>query len=390
MWRSGDTEIRNSHRPISESPHTRITSEVLILTFPGDFHAYAVAESLRRKGVEARLWHTTDFPTRSRESMRFEGRERTARIVDADGARVEPRPRAVWNRRPTLVPDTRVLHPADREFASLQCVHFREAFLDVLAPGAFWVNPRVAFRRAQLKMVQHQAALDAGLDVPATLYSNDPPAIRAFLREHGGRIVYKPFDAAAWKDGAETWVAFATPLTEDQLVDDDILQLAPGLYQAVVPKAYELRVTMMGRHAFAARIDASSFDCRRDAAMGVSRTEIPRSLAEACAHVLARLGLVFGCFDFAVDADGRPWFLEVNEMGQFLWVESATGMPLLDAFSEFLAQARVDFDWSEERAEVRLRDVDVAEAMVRARERHVPLPGRAHDETTVAAGAGGL
>jgi len=64
------------------------------------------------------------------------------------------------------------------------------------------------------------------------------------IAQHGGRIVYKPFDLASWKDGAETWVAFATPLTEDQLVDDAILQLAPGLYQAVVPRAYELRVTV--------------------------------------------------------------------------------------------------------------------------------------------------
>ncbi len=47
---------------------------ILILSRPTDAHAFAVAEALRRKGAEAVLWHTTDFPSRSRESVRFDGR----------------------------------------------------------------------------------------------------------------------------------------------------------------------------------------------------------------------------------------------------------------------------------------------------------------------------
>ena len=33
-------------------------------------------------------------------------------------------------------------------------------------------------------------------------------------------------------------------------------------------------------------------------------------------------GISYGSFDFAVDGDGQWWFLEVNEGGQFLWLDA--------------------------------------------------------------------
>jgi hypothetical protein len=32
-------------------------------------------------------------------------------------------------------------------------------------------------------------------------------------------------------------------------------------------------------------------------------------------------GICFGSADFAVDKDGQWWFLEINEQGQFLWLD---------------------------------------------------------------------
>lgn len=51
---------------------------------------------------------------------------------------------------------------------------------------------------------------------------------------------------------------------------------------------------------------------------------------------LDRAGLVFGAFDFAVDCEGTPWFLECNPNGQFLWFEGPTGLPLTAAMADLL------------------------------------------------------
>jgi hypothetical protein len=88
---------------------------------------------------------------------------------------------------------------------------------------------------------------------------------------------------------------------------------------------------------------------------------------------MQRLGIVFGCFDFVVTPDGKDVFLEVNQAGQFLFIEEYCGLRLLDAFSEFLLQGRADFVWDEARASVRLSDISITAPGVVAAEmgRHV-------------------
>lgn len=355
---------------------------LLILSQPNDLHAAAVTEALTRRGAEAILWHTSDFPSRATETVAFVGSRRSVRLrgpeLDVSDLPLD----TVWNRRPTLVLEGLPLHPADLEFAQLGCDTFRRALFDTLAPRAFWVNPQHAITRTS-KLRQHQAALDVGLEVPDTLYTNDPAEIRAFLREHPGQVIYKPLNVTAWRDDERYYMPFTSPLTEERLVVvDELLRAVPGIYQVRVPKAYELRVTMMGRRAFTARLNSQQtrdgkLDWRRaQEELRMEPFELPPEIAARCFALMRGLDIVFGCFDFIVRPDGRYVFLEVNQAGQFLFAEDAAGLPLLDAFTEFLLQGSVDFDWSPERVRLRYPEVKDA-ALQRLRtsfERHVTEP----------------
>ena len=54
---------------------------------------------------------------------------------------------------------------------------------------------------------------------------------------------------------------------------------------------------------------------------------------------MAKLGIVFGCFDFVVTPEGEFIFLEVNESGDFLWMEEcAPEYNILSRFAAWLAQ----------------------------------------------------
>jgi glutathione synthase/RimK-type ligase-like ATP-grasp enzyme len=354
---------------------------VLILSQPTDIHAIAVTEALTRKGVEGVLWYTSDFPTRATETVRFEGGRRSVRLHGPELELSEHGVGTVWNRRPALVIDERRIHPADHDFVEQGCGTFRRSLLDTLAPAAFWVNPHRAVERTS-KLRQHQLALETGLEVPDTLYTNDPGEIRAFLREHGGQIVYKPFRMTAWRDDTKYYMTYTSLLTEAQLIDDELLSIVPGIYQALVPKAYELRVTVMGRRAFAAKVlsqetRSGRLDWRRAYdELKMEPFELPAEVAEQCYALMRRLDIVFGCFDFIVQPDGRYVFLEVNQAGQFLFVEHDTGQPLLDAFAEFLRQGSVDFEWSPERVSVRYSEVQEAalQRFEREQELHVQEP----------------
>ena len=280
----------------------------------------------------------------------------------------------VWRRRPAYVLDHETLHPADRAFADRECSLFRRSLFSLLAPAALWVNPVDAAARAGSKLLQHAAAAKLGLTLPRTLFTNSPREIRAFLALPG-ETIYKPLSPIGWKNGTSEFLPYTALVTESSLVEDKILRQTPGIYQKLVPKAYELRITVMGRRVFAAKVlsqqtQKGKLDWRRSYdELRFEPTDPPPVVARQCLELLQELGLVFGCFDFVVTPAGAPVFLEVNEMGQFLFLERSSGLPLLDAFAEFLLQGRIDFDWSAAAVTVRYGDPSFeAAATARAQE----------------------
>lgn len=357
-------------------------SKILILTEPGDTHAYAVALALERKGAQAVLWHTTDFPTKATESIVFTQERMRVRLRGPGLDLSDFDFGVVWHRRPAYVLEESELHPADRKFAELECYIFRRSLLNLVAPRAFWVNPPDAATGAGRKPVQHAAAIAVGLATPDTIYTNDPEEIREFLDSHGGEIVYKPFRPITWKDEETYWIPYTSPLTSRQLVPDNLLRATPGIYQALVPKAYELRVTVMGRRVMAAKVHSQAtetgrLDWRKSYhELTMEPYGLPAEIEERCVALLERLGLVFGCFDFIVTPDGSCVFLEVNEMGQFLFVEHYAGLPLLDAFSDFLLAADPAFTGSAGEPRIKLSEMEpAAEKMaLHFTERHVERP----------------
>lgn len=355
---------------------------ILILTEPGDIHAFAVEEALKLKGAEPILWFTSDFPSRACESVRYEHGKRELIVRSQDLEFSDADIDVVWRRRPWYVLDPAWLHPADFRFAENECRIFRRALYEVLAPSAFWVNRPAAAVLAGYKMVQHEAARRIGLKMPDTIYTNDPDLVRKFIDRQGGKIVYKVFHMSAWKDEQTVWLPYTSLLEAGQLVSDEVLRLTPGIYQALVPKKHEVRVTVMGRRIFAAKVlSQQTEDGRLDWRKAYDELEmepcdIPAGVAEGCRELMKALGIVFGCFDFIVTPADDYVFLEVNEMGQFLFVEHFAGLPLLDAFCEFLLQSRLDFSWNETRVTVRyesIKDLAVARSKEISRVHVVPL-----------------
>ncbi|HET9212592.1 MAG TPA: hypothetical protein VFR03_19465 [Thermoanaerobaculia bacterium] len=358
--------------------------KILILTEANDIHAVAVAQALEQKGADVTLWATSDFPTVADESVYFDAKgRRLIRIQGVDLHLDNPTFEAVWRRRPAYSVDRELLHPADLDFASSECGMFRRSLLHLISPDAFWVNPIQGAALAGSKMLQHEAAVKVGFRTPETLFTNSPEEIRRFLA-HGQAVIYKPLAGGGWQNESSQFLTYTAILREGDLVSDEVLRQTPGIFQELVPKKHELRVTVMGQHTLAARVLSQEtakgkIDWRRSQDdLQFEPTHIPSEIERACAALLEKLGLVFGCFDFIVTPEDDYVFLEVNEMGQFLFVERCCGLPLLDAFSELLLQGRPDFQWSQDKVRVRYTDHEFEErSLARFREfrgRHCPLP----------------
>jgi glutathione synthase/RimK-type ligase-like ATP-grasp enzyme len=339
-------------------------SRYLIATEPRDLHAVMVALALEARGAEAALWLGADYPTRLAGSIELRDGGLSWELRAPGEPPIVPPFDGFWMRRPAAPRLPEELHPADRPVAERETRDHLSGLYWLAAPDAFWVNPLASRGRAEAKAVQLAEAARLGFTVPPTLLSNDPARIRTFLDAHRGRAIYKPYYPAGWTGASTTAVLGTSEVTAADLPEDGLLRATPGIFQARIDKAYELRVTVFGAFLAAARLDSQAIaEARLDSRAGGNRlpiqpAELPPPLARRCFDLLDRLGIVFGCFDFAVTPEGEHVFFEVNPAGQFLWVEEACpDIRLLAPFVDFLLARRADFRWRSSPAAIRFEDL---------------------------------
>jgi glutathione synthase/RimK-type ligase-like ATP-grasp enzyme len=371
---------------VEETPHLQsVAGEpyVLIATNPTDSDSFLIQEALRRKGANAELIHLSDFPTHATASLHIDpSDERSDRWYFLQELNVV-RPDTIWWRRPGRPVIPTDVHPADREFVRQEANRFLSGLWHYPPQGTVCVNSPVRAIAADHKPYQLRVARDVGFTIPPTLFSNDPAEIRSAIRSWGGRCIYKSLGSVNnfWFDSrrGRMFALFTTMVDESSLPDDATLSLTPGIYQPRLPKAFDLRLTMFGATAFATRIhsqeqERSKVDWRNgQRALCYEAIQPPPGLVRLCRSMLRRLGLLMGCFDFVITPEREPIFLEVNEGGQFLWLENVSGAPILDAFSGFLLEPRQDFRWKPAGECLRIEHVKsaAAERMAQATEGHL-------------------
>ena len=150
-----------------------------------------------------------------------------------------------------------MLHADDVWSATRELRSLFDATWYTIGDRARWVNPPEAARRAASKLAQLKLAPTVGFQIPPTLVSNDPGDIHAFLRSHEPNgAIYKSFVPVGYREGETTLVGRTTVVTSEDLPSDPTLRLTPGIFQALIPKAFELRATFMGRHNVTLKINS--------------------------------------------------------------------------------------------------------------------------------------
>lgn len=320
---------------------------VLIVTHSEDHHGVEnVQEALADRGVEAHRLDTDGFPTGIRLQGGFSDGGEDHRVVWPDGRELAlAEVSAVWNRRFAIAKDL----PDDLEpqVHSASVEESRQTLRGLLgALDVFQLDPIPTVYRAKNKQLQLRLAREVGLQIPDTLVTNDPDAVRRFAAEHPAGVVCKMMSSFAVYDeeGSEN-VVFTNVLSDEDLEHLEELALSPMTFQEMVDKRVELRVTVVGRKVFSASIDSqasdrATHDWRRDGAAMIDRWqehELPEDVEESLLALCDRLGLQYGAADFILTPEGRCVFLEVNPAGEWFWLEKWPGFPLSREIAAVLA-----------------------------------------------------
>lgn len=329
---------------------------ILILSLLDDLHATAVAWGARRLGVQCSILDMASIPSSEFVGLKLDnagdvkvsmrGHE-ISEDMSFDSSSVS----VIWNRRLNFsLFDTRGVHELDRHQVVVECRATVSNFHAALcASGVKFVNDHMAGLAAENKLYQLMVARSSGLRIPRTIVGNDPDMVEEFYESSGGKTLMKPFYQPGWMEVGKEFIQHANILDDRLVAMKNSIRLCPAIYQDYIDKAFELRAVVMGRDILFVKIDSqarreSSIDWRGDL-LGKSKLslfyDVPVSVRNALLDFMRRMKLDFGCIDLIVTEQGDYFFLEVNDQGQFLWIEERNPeIRILDMFCRYLASIR--------------------------------------------------
>jgi MvdD family ATP-grasp ribosomal peptide maturase len=318
---------------------------VLIITHSNDNESVSlVSRAVERKGGRAIRFDTDRYPTEVHLSAYYgRGDQERLRLTNDEGEFDLREVTAVWHRRLNF--GARLPQTLDKQLRHASLTETRAAAQGLLASlKAFRMDAVRHIRHAENKQLQLQVARELGLDIPRTLTTNDPAAVRAFAAECKGEMVTKMLTSFAVYEGGRELVVFTNLVGPEDLADLSGLSLCPATFQEAIPKALELRATVVGERVMTASIDSQSSeraanDWRRDGLRMIQEWrpyELPREVEEKILRLMDYFVLNYGAIDFIVTPGGRYVFLEVNPVGEFLWLEGDPGLLISDAIADVL------------------------------------------------------
>lgn len=187
-----------------------------------------------------------------------------------------------------------------------------------------WVNPPEFNRIASLKPYQLTLAQEVGLLIPETIVTNDINQVKLQLKN--GKAVYKTLSSFATFSDAIYTTDITTINLEDKAAS---IAMAPGIYQNLIEKLHELRITVIGNKLFTVKIDSQreSRTCLDWRCGPTKDMYSDDDLSPATKHKLLQFhqkaGLIYASYDFIIDKNGNEIFLECNPAGQWLSLDDS-------------------------------------------------------------------
>lgn len=321
---------------------------ILVISYPTDPAARTGERLLQARGVPTARLEAMRILDDGGMTLRFGARGGISRKLVSDGREIDlSEIGAVWHRRHIVSGSPHLTDLRMRKMSALETeAALLQTWSDLGVP--FLPAPLAALRAGQAKLRQLALATRLGFEIPATIVTTDGDELLAFHREHGGRVISKLLASDSMSDAGLTneHVRYTEPMTLRDLAARDSARVCPVYAQARVPKAVELRVTVVGERVFPAEIHSQTSRHGRDdwrkagpVAVPYRVHELPDEVAARCVAMTRALGLCYGALDMVVRPDGAYVFLEINPAGEYHWVEMRTRMPITEAIVDHLIAA---------------------------------------------------
>ncbi|MCK4918392.1 MAG: hypothetical protein KAS02_01240 [Candidatus Pacebacteria bacterium] len=239
---------------------------------------------------------------------------------------------SVWFWKPVLPKTLREHSPHEESIFMYRQFLALWRSLASLLKEAKWINNYYKMLEAEHKPFQLKTAQDMGFVIPDTLITSNPVRAKDFWKYCEEEMVVKTLTNSLHGNR----IVFTNKVTAEFMNNIDRLKLSPVIFQKLIKKKFELRITVVDDNVFAATVKSSSkIDWRRGLGEA-SIFELPKNIRQLCIEYVSELGLRFGCIDMIVTPDDEYCFLEINPNGQWKFIEERTGLPIGKAIAQAL------------------------------------------------------
>lgn len=197
----------------------------------------------------------------------------------------------------------------------------------IKACPARWINSWQAYDFHKEKPLQLRAVKQIGVNIPATLISNDPNQVTEFAVSYE-RVIFKPVYG-----GAHTQLVTESHLQPKRL--ELALSLSPVTVQEYIPGT-NIRSYVLANSVYTAEIRSNSLDFREDLEAELIPVELPEFVQEQCLAIAKALKLEWTAIDWRLKPTGEYIFLEANPSPMFLHFEHQTGFPITEQLVKLL------------------------------------------------------
>jgi MvdD family ATP-grasp ribosomal peptide maturase len=319
---------------------------ILIFTYSNDNESIPlVIKAIEDQGEKAFRFDTDRYPTEIKLDI-YHGDTEQIIITDGEKQLDVSEVYGVWYRRMRY--GAKIPNTMDKQYREASINESRATVRGMIAslPG-FHFDPISNVERTHHKQLQLQIARKIGLLTPRTLTTNNPEAVKQFASEcHKQGIVTKMLSSfAIFGEQGEQFFVFTSPVKEEDLQNLEGLRFCPMTFQENVPKALELRITIVGTHVFTAAVNSQScqgatYDWRKQGRAlkdAWQAYNLPEDVEKKLLQLMANFGLNYGAIDMILTPDGDYVFLEINPVGEFFWLEIFSPyFPISQAIAQIL------------------------------------------------------
>lgn len=325
---------------INETRRNQVTPKVLILTKKQDLEADLIGIKLLKDGIEYIKINEEDIPLDFGVEFRVGNKKEIL-------LKLRDKEISVENIKVVLF---RYFDPKFLKYLDgLHQIFFEQQWYQVFnclqtSLKCQWINdPKNTFE-SENRLYQLLVAQEIGLKIPDTSITNIPLSGIKFFDQcskgiiakvlHHHEIIYEEYSHR-----------FPTSvINSNHLLESDELKYAPVILQERIDISEEIRITVVNQGVYPVRITASKYknnysDLHKieERFLNFEQIGLEKNLEKLCINLNREMGLLLSSIDLVVNKKGEIYFLEINPIGDWNWLEKHVDLGITDSVSELIS-----------------------------------------------------